>query len=207
MAKDTERSTEFSPEDAENSGAEEELESQAQQEQGSEDQVPEISDDQLWELCQERVCPSCPQKQEMDQEVQRVRADADNYRKRMAREKEQHCKFAAQDIIEDLLPVMDNLELAVGHGRKVEACSDLVQGVDMTIQIFLDTLKKHGLEPIQCSEGEPFDPNWHEALAEEPREDLEAGKVCQVMQTGYTYKDRVVRPAKVMVSKNCQKQS
>jgi molecular chaperone GrpE len=139
----------------------------------------------------------------MDQELLRVRADAENYRKRMAREKEQHCKFAAQEILEDLMPILDNLELAVGHGRKVEACSDLVQGVDMTIQLFLDTLKKHGLEPIECSEGEEFDPNWHEALAEEERNDLEAGRVCQIVQKGYRYKDRVLRPAKVMVSKNC----
>jgi len=206
MSGNKEHNKVFNQEDAEGSTqAEEEQDAQSQEAHASGEGGPEIGDEQLLELCRERVCPTCPQKQEMDQEVQRVRADADNYRKRMTREKEQHCKFAVQDILEDLMPVVDNLELAVGHGRKVEACSDLVQGVDMTINIFLDTLKKHGLEPIECSEGDDFDPNWHEALAEEEREDLGAGKVCQVMQKGYRYKDRVLRPAKVMVSKNCQK--
>ncbi|MDZ7761945.1 MAG: nucleotide exchange factor GrpE [Desulfovermiculus sp.] len=204
MVGDKEHNKVFDQEKAENSAQAEE-QGQTQEGQVCEESGVEISDEKLQALCRERICPSCPQKQEMDQEVLRVRADAENYRKRMAREKEQHCKFAAQEILEDLMPVIDNLELAVGHGRKVEACSDLVQGVDMTMQIFLDTLKKHGLEPIECCEGEAFDPNWHEALAEEERNDLEAGKVCQIIQTGYRYKDRVLRPAKVMVSKNCQK--
>ncbi|MFW5970599.1 MAG: nucleotide exchange factor GrpE [Desulfovermiculus sp.] len=203
MAGDKEHKKVFNQEDNQDSAQPDAQEHQEMA--GSGEAGLEISDAQLQELCQERICPTCPQKQEMEQEVMRVRADADNYRKRMTREKEQHCKFAIQDILEDLVPVIDNLELAVGHGRKNEACLDLVQGVDMTISIFLDTLKKHGLEPIQCSEGEPFDPNWHEALAEEEREDLETGQVCQIMQTGYKYKDRVLRPAKVMVSKSCQK--
>jgi molecular chaperone GrpE len=205
MAADKEHKKVFNHKESQDVAQPDEQESQDQEMTGGGEAGLEISDEQLQELCRERVCPTCPQKQEMDQEVMRVRADADNYRKRMAREKEQHCKFAVQDILEDLMPVIDNLELAVGHGRKVEACSDLVQGVDMTISIFMETLKKHGLEPILCTEGEPFDPNWHEALAEQEREDLETGKVCQIMQTGYKYKDRVLRPAKVMVSKNCQK--
>jgi len=205
MAGNTEDNKVFNQKNADNSGQGDDQD-QAQEGQDFEESGVEISDEKLQALCRERICPSCPQKQDMDQEMLRVRADAENYRKRMTREKEQHCKFAAQEIMEDLMPVIDNLELAVGHGRKVEVCSDLVQGVDMTIQIFLDTLKKHGLEPIECAEGEAFDPNWHEALAEEERQDLEAGKVCQIVQTGYRYKDRVLRPAKVMVSKNCQKQ-
>jgi molecular chaperone GrpE len=200
MAGNKEHNKVFEPEQDENAT---QAEGQAEEGHPSAEGAEQMSDEKLWELCREKICPSCPQKQEMDQELLRVRADAENYRKRMAREKEQHCKFAAQEILEDLMPILDNLELAVGHGRKVEACSDLVQGVDMTIQLFLDTLKKHGLEPIECSEGEEFDPNWHEALAEEERNDLEAGRVCQIVQKGYRYKDRVLRPAKVMVSKNC----
>ena len=200
MAGNPEHNKVFEQEQDENAA---QAEGQAEEGRPFEEGAEQMSDEKLWELCQEKICPSCPQKQEMDQELLRVRADAENYRKRMAREKEQHCKFAAQEILEDLMPILDNLELAVGHGRKVEACSDLVQGVDMTIQLFLDTLKKHGLEPIECSEGEEFDPNWHEALAEEERNDLESGRVCQIVQKGYRYKDRVLRPAKVMVSKNC----
>ncbi len=162
-----------------------------------------ISQEDLQALCQERVCPECPEKEAMDNEILRVKADADNFRKRLSREKEQQCTFATQTLMEDIIPVIDNLELAVGHGTKVEACRDLVQGVEMTLKIMLDTLGKHGLKQIECSEGDCFDPAWHEALAEEPRSDLESGLVCQVMQKGYKIHDRVVRPAKVMVSKNC----
>ena len=168
-----------------------------------EEQEPRVSQEELQAMCQEMVCPECPEKKAMDDEILRVKADADNFRKRMAREKEQQCTYATQSLMEDIIPVIDNLELALGHGQKVEACKDLVQGVEMTLKIMLDTLGKHGLKQIECNPGECFDPTWHEALAEEPREDMESGLVCQVMQKGYSLHDRVIRPAKVMVSKKC----
>ena len=163
----------------------------------------QISQEELQALCQENICPECPEKKAMDNEILRVKADADNFRKRLSREKEQQCTYATQGLMEDIIPVIDNLELALGHGHKVEACKDLVQGVEMTLKIMQDTLGKHGLKQIDCSEGECFDPAWHEALAEEPRTDMESGLICQVMQKGYSLHDRVIRPAKVMVSKNC----
>ena len=167
------------------------------------DEQVQISQEELQALCQEKICPECPEKKAMDNEILRVKADADNFRKRLSREKEQQCTYATQGLMEDIIPVIDNLELALGHGYKVEACKDLVQGVEMTLKIMQDTLGKHGLKQIDCSEGECFDPAWHEALAEEPRTDMESGLICQVMQKGYRLHDRVIRPAKVMVSKNC----
>lgn len=168
---------------------------------------PSISDEELVALCRERVCPECPEKKEKDDEMLRVKAEAENFRKRMNREKEQYCKYATESILEDILPVIDNLELAAEHGRKVEDCKDIVQGVDMTIKIFMDTLKKHGLEPVEIVEGQEFDPTWHEAMAEEEREDMESGNVVQIMQKGYKLKDRLLRPARVIVSKNKNKNS
>jgi molecular chaperone GrpE len=174
--------------------------------EGAEDRTGDapLSDQELRQLCQEQVCPECPEKEEMDNKILQVRAEADNYRKRMAREKEQHCKYAIEKVLEDLLPVVDNLELAAEHGRKNEACKDLVEGVDMTIKLFMDNLRKHGLEPVEIVQGQEFDPAWHEAMAEEERQDLEAGQVCQVWQKGYKLKDRLLRPARVIVSKKCQ---
>jgi molecular chaperone GrpE len=168
-----------------------------------EEELP-LTDEELEALCRERICPECPEKKEKDAEVLRIQADADNYRKRMAREKEQFCKFATESLLEDIIPVIDNLELAIEHGRHVDACQDLVQGIDMTIKIFHETLKKHGLEPVELEQGQEFDPAWHEAMAEEEREDLKAGHVCQILQKGYTLKDRLLRPAKVVVSKKCK---
>lgn len=160
-----------------------------------------LSDEELIDLCKERICSTCPVKDEKDREVLMVRADADNFRKRLAREKEQTCKFAVQDILEDLLPILDNLDLALEHGQKVEACDDLIQGVDMTRKIFLETLKKHGFEMIDSGKGQSFDPAWHEAMGEAEDPDLIPGQIFQVLQKGYKLKDRVLRPAKVMLSK------
>ncbi len=185
------------------------IEKEQQEEQGGEvaKEEPSISDEELVALCRERICPDCPEKMEKDDEMLRVKAEAENFRKRMTREKEQYCKYATESILEDILPVIDNLELAAEHGRKIEACKDLVQGVDMTIKIFMDTLKKHGLEPVEIVEGQEFDPTWHEAMAEEEREDMESGNVAQIMQKGYKLKDRLLRPARVIVSKNKNKNS
>lgn len=173
-------------------------------EEGAQDSAQAMSQEELERLCRENVCVNCPEKQTMDQEVLRVKADADNFRKRMSKEKEQYCKFATEELLQDIIPVVDNLELALKHGQQVEACKDLVQGVDMTIKVMLDTLKKHGLEPVEVEPGQDFDPTWSEAMAEEEREDMESGQVCQVMQKGYKLKDRLLRPAKVIVSKKCE---
>jgi molecular chaperone GrpE len=187
------------------SGAGETENSGAQEAQDSESSQPELSWEELVRLSREQVCPECPEKKEMQQEVARVKADADNYRKRMAKEKEEHSKYATETLLKDLLPALDNLELALQHGRKVEdACSDMVQGVDMTNKVLLDTLKKHGLHRIEIEQGQEFDPKWHEAMYEEEREDMERGRICQVIQTGYILHERLLRPAKVIVSKECE---
>lgn len=181
-----------------------EQEEDLQEEQEQEQPGEELSQEELRQLCEQKVCPQCPQRAEMDQEVLRVRADAENFRKRMSKEKEQYCKYATEGILEDIIPIIDNLELAVQHGKNVQACQDLVQGVEMTIKMFLDTLKKHGLEQVQSQQGDDFDPAWHEAMAQEERSDLENNQICQVMQTGYRIKDRLLRPSKVVVSKKCE---
>jgi molecular chaperone GrpE len=167
-------------------------------------QEPSLSHEELEALCKERICPECPTQEEKNSEVLRIKADAENYRKRMTREKEEYVKYAEQKLLEDILPVIDNLELAIQHGRQVEACKDLVQGVEMTIKMFQDTVKRYGLEPVETQQGEAFDPGWHEALYEEQREDMETGQVCQVLQKGYKLKDRLVRPSKVIVSRKCE---
>lgn len=130
----------------------------------------------------------------------RVLADGENFKKRLLREKEEFFKFAASAILEEIIPVMDNLDLALAHGRQTEACKDLVTGVEMTMNIFLDTMKKHGLEQIAAVDV-PFDPALHEALSQIERDDLEENTVCQMLQKGYMLKDRLLRPAKVMVSR------
>jgi molecular chaperone GrpE len=144
-------------------------------------------------------------KQEMAAEADkrlRAMAEADNLKKRLIKEKEEFVKFAAEGVLADLLPVLDNLDLALAHGRSVAACKDVVLGVDMTRKIFLDILARHGLEPCGLV-GEEFNPEMHEAMGVQPAASgspLPPNSVAQVMQAGYRLRGRLLRPAKVLVS-------
>lgn len=137
---------------------------------------------------------------ELKKESLRVLADGENFKKRLLREKDEFFKFATSAILEEIIPVIDNLDLALTHGRQSDACKDLVMGVEMTMNIFLDTMKKHGLEQISTVDV-PFDPARHEALGQMERDDLDENTVCQMLQKGYVLKERLLRPAKVMVSR------
>jgi molecular chaperone GrpE len=132
----------------------------------------------------------------------RALAEADNLKKRLIKEKEEFVKFATESVLADLLPVLDNLDLALAHGRSVPACKDVVLGVDMTRKVFLEILARHGLE--SCGQvGEEFNPEVHEAVGVQPCAPGSAplaNCVAQVMQSGYRLRGRLLRPAKVLVS-------
>lgn len=166
------------------------------------DTLKEIDDERLTQLCQDKICPNCQLLAQVQDEKLRLAADTENLKKRLHREKEEFCKFATESVLEDLLPVLDNLDLALEHGVKTGTGQELLNGVDMTRKLFLDILKRHDLEPLGQA-GEDFDPNWHEALAQQPHEGFAPGKVCQVVQKGYRLKGRLLRPAKVLVSMEC----
>ncbi|WP_208728275.1 nucleotide exchange factor GrpE [Oceanidesulfovibrio indonesiensis] len=171
------------------------------EEESAPDEI-QLTDEELVAICKERVCKTCDEKEQADQERLRSLAEMDNFKKRLTREKEDFCKFANEGLLAELLPVLDNMELALEHGGKVEACKDLVMGVDMTRKIFLDILARQGLTPVG-EIGEPFNPEKHEAMAHEDRDDMEPELVCSVLQRGYLLKDRLLRPAKVTVSRAC----
>lgn len=177
---------------------------EAQEAANHEGQRPEVelTFDELKTLCEDEICPRCTLLDEEKSKALRALADADNYKKRVNREKEDYLKYAISSFVEDIIPVMDNLELALEHGRKNTACKDLVLGVEMTLNIFKQILEKNNL--LQVGQvGEEFNPEFHEAMGQEDRDDLEDGTVCMVMQKGYVLNNRLLRPAKVMVSKKC----
>lgn len=159
-----------------------------------------MQEEKLRQVCLERFCSECPELASKQDELLRVLADTENFKKRIVREKEEYCKFASEGVLADLLPVLDNLDLALAHGGENPACRDLTQGVEMTRSIFLETLKRHGLVMIGA-EGQEFDPALHEAVGQEEREDMEPGRICRMVQKGYKLKDRLIRPARVLVSK------
>lgn len=158
-----------------------------------------LSDEELKGLCVERICPACTDKTVADDAKLRMLAEMDNYKKRLQREKDDFVKFANESLVADLIPALDAMDLALMHGSKVDACKDVVLGVEMTRKMFLDILAQHGLCPVGAV-GEEFTPERHEALGEEPRDDMPPGLVCQLVSRGYILKERLVRPAKVMVS-------
>lgn len=128
----------------------------------------------------------------------RTAAEMDNFKKRLTREHEEQMRYAAEKVLGDLLPTLDNLDLALRYGSKSEACKDMLQGVAMTHKLLLDAVEKHGLRPVG-EEGEEFDPNVHEAVGFEDRPDFAPNSVARVLQRGFTLGDRLLRPAKVMV--------
>ncbi len=162
--------------------------------------VPPAPPDNLSELCLEHICPSCNLKEEAEQLRLRSLAEMENFKKRLSREHEEQLAYAAERVLADLLPSLDNLDLALQYGSKHEACKDMLMGVEMTHKLLLEAIKNHGLEPIG-QVGEEFTPELHEALSFEIRDDMEAGLVSSLMQRGYKLKGRLLRPAKVCISK------
>ncbi|NCC24684.1 MAG: nucleotide exchange factor GrpE [Deltaproteobacteria bacterium] len=144
----------------------------------------------------------CRQVEQMQEDRLRVLAESENFKKRLAREKDEFCRFATSRVLEDMLPVIDNLELALQHSGSDKTCQGLAQGVRMTLDIFLDVLQRHGLERI-AEAGCPFDPARHEAMGSQESKDLTPGCVAAVLQTGYILNGRLLRPARVMVSAEC----
>jgi molecular chaperone GrpE len=132
----------------------------------------------------------------------RLQADFDNYRKRMLREKQETLAYGHENVVKDLLPVVDNLERAIEHASASSGADfeGMLQGVELVRRELLAVLTKHGVEGIEA-EGETFDPNVHEALAQVEEPNVEAGRVARVLEKGYRLRDRLLRPARVMVSK------
>lgn len=133
----------------------------------------------------------------------RTTADFDNFKKRATREKQDAIKYANENLLEKLLPVLDNFEMAIAAARNTEGetARALHQGVDMVLQQFKQVLKDSGLEEVDASEGVAFNPNVHEAIATQESPKYPEGHVLQQMRKGYLLRDRLIRPASVVVSK------
>lgn len=134
-----------------------------------------------------------------------VAAEMDNYRKRMEREKENLLKYGNEKVLSDLLEVVDNFERTIDMLRpdKEDKVKNLVVGLDMVRKQFLDKLTKHGLTTIEAI-GKEFDPNFHEALAQEYVEGKKPNEVVKEFQRGYILNGRVIRAAKVVVASDKQ---
>jgi len=133
--------------------------------------------------------------------VLRLAAELDNLRKRQERELSEVRQFANENLLRELLPVLDNLERALEHGRQNETPEALMEGLDLVHQDFLKVLGRFGITPLD-SVGERFNPTYHHAVMEEEAPEVEDQTVLKELQKGYLLQNRLLRPAMVVVSRN-----
>ena len=131
----------------------------------------------------------------------RTAADLENYKKRAARERQEAIRFANENLIEKLIPILDNFDMAVAATSAPNASLQSVQaGVSMIYQQLKNILSEAGLEEIDAS-NKAFDPNWHEAVSQQTTNEAPEGQVVQQLRKGYKLRDRLIRPAGVVVAK------
>ena len=126
--------------------------------------------------------------------LRRLKAEFENSRKRQERERVRILSMASERLVQELLPVLDNLD------RALEAGGDIREGVQATREQLADVLGEEGLLPV-ASDGQPFDPNVHEAVMGQPSDEHEDGTIIQTFQRGYVLNGKPIRPAKVVVAK------
>jgi molecular chaperone GrpE len=133
----------------------------------------------------------------------RVSADFDNYRKRATRERQEAIRFANESLLEKLIPLLDNLEMALAaadNAPGADKAEALKAGVSMIYNQLRAVLADAGVEEIDAA-GKPFDPNWHEAVAQQVSTEMPEGTVLQQLRKGFKLKERLIRPATVVVAK------
>jgi molecular chaperone GrpE len=132
----------------------------------------------------------------------RLQADFENFRRRALKERAEALEFGHQNLVKDLVPTVDNLGRAIEHARRSGGgdFAGLLQGVELVLRELAAVLGKHGVTRID-PEDEPFDPSVHEAMAQLEDDTKATGTVVQVLEPGYSLRDRLIRPARVIVSK------
>src|SRR5438552_18230005 len=132
----------------------------------------------------------------------RTTADFDNFKKRAGREKQEAIKFANEGLLQKLVPVLDNFDMALSAAQtdQTDAAQSLQTGINMIYQQLRNALLEAGLEEIDAAD-KPFDPNVHEAVSQRETAEVPEGHVVQQMRKGYKLRDRLLRPASVVVSK------
>jgi molecular chaperone GrpE len=132
----------------------------------------------------------------------RQTADFENFKKRAARERLEAIKFANEGLLAKLIPVMDNFEMAASAatGQQADNMESIKTGVQMILGQLKSVLVESGIEEVDAT-GKVFDPVWHEAVSQQESTDVEEGQVLQQIRKGYKLKERLIRPASVVVAK------
>ncbi len=139
------------------------------------------------------------QLRESGEKYMRLRAELDNYRKRMQREAGEIREYAKASTIEEFLSVFDHFQMAMDHVGQASDIATLKQGMQMILGEFRKTFESLGVKPVDAT-GQVFDPEQHDAVAQEPSSEVEAGRVLRQWKCGYRLGERLLRPATVIVS-------
>lgn len=190
---DEEQSTEELPEDTNDEG-----DSSSEDESQNEPEIPlsDMTKDQLIEKISEVQASADAN---MDNYL-RSQAEMENMKKRFQKDKQELVKYGNESLTKQLLPVADNLEMALDHSKDENSIEALRQGVDLTLKGLMNVLEKSGVERVEAV-GAPFDPNFHEAVSEQEDDRAEPGAVLKELQKGYLLNQRLIRPAMVVVNK------
>lgn len=146
-----------------------------------------------------RLAELAKQAEEHQQRYLRAQADFDNFRRRTAKEKEELAQYASMKLIDQLVPIVDNFERALAAATSNNDYDSLAKGVDMIFRQLSQTLEAEGLKAI-VAVGEPFNPEFHQAIMQVESDEYEEGIVVEEVQKGYMLKEKVLRPAMVKVS-------
>ena len=175
--------------------------------EGADDNGAQRGEEAASEAVSDEVAASVEQLAATEQELARHReamlrmqAEMDNLRKRLTREAEKSRKFALERIMKDLLQVLDSMERGLEVADDGATAESLREGQGLTLKMLAKVLQDHDLEVIDPA-GQPFDPEWHEAMTVAPSGDVEENTVLEVLQKGYRLHDRLIRPAMVVVSR------
>ncbi len=165
------------------------------------DTVELSSEQSIIAKLEEELAKSQSQLADQHELMLRIKAEAENARRRASLDVEKAHKFALEKFAGDLLPVVDNLERALSFiNREDEAFKGVIEGVELTMKSFLDTVAKYGVMQIDPA-GQPFNPDQHQAMSIQPSADVPPNTVTFVLQKGYELNGRLLRPAMVGVSK------
>jgi molecular chaperone GrpE len=135
---------------------------------------------------------------EAEDKYVRVFSEFENYKRRLEKEKTQAIEYSSEKFARDLLPILDNLQMAIKSANENSDIEKLQEGVELTLKNFLSMLQKNNVEKISTEEG--YDPNLHEAVMRVDSDEVESGEIVQTLQEGYKLKDRVLRATMVSVA-------
>lgn len=164
-------------------------------------EAAELTPEQVIAQLQEQLAAKELEAKDNWDKLLRERADLENYRKRASREKEELLNYGIKSLVEEVLPVLDNLERALEHANE-DGLPALVEGVQMTHTLLQTALKKFGVCAVDGNCGTLFDPAFHQAMAQVETSEHPSNTIVQEFQKGYLLKERLLRPSMVSVAKN-----